>query len=240
MNRSTLLPDAALRRMLNGLVVSCQAPPGSPLRSPHIMAAMAQAADQGGATGIRANGPADVEAIQQSVSIPVLGLHKVVYPDSPVYITPTTNEIDQLLEADCRLIALDATDRQRPGGAELRDLVQHIHRAGALAFGDIATADDISVAIEAGVDAIGSTLSGYTGDAPPPSGPDFDLVREMASRVSIPIYAEGRYSTPEQVATARELGASLVVVGTAITNVTAITRTMAAPFTTSSPSDETT
>lgn len=38
----TLDPD--LRRMIGGLVVSCQAPAGSPLRDPGIMAAMARAA----------------------------------------------------------------------------------------------------------------------------------------------------------------------------------------------------
>lgn len=239
MDHSTASPEAALRRMRDGLVVSCQAPPGSPLRSPQIMSAMARAAEQGGAAGIRANGPADVKAILHAVSIPVLGLHKVVYPDSPVFITPTITEIDQLLETGCQLIALDATDRPRPGGATLRDLVRHIHDAGALAFADIAAAGDIDAAVEAGVDAIGSTLSGYTSDNPPPEEPDFELVGTMASRVSIPVYAEGRYATTHQIAKARELGANFVVVGTAITNVIAITRAMAAPFMSSNTSGET-
>src|SRR5690606_26711741 len=102
--------------MCGGLVVSCQAPPGSPLRAPAIMAAMAQAAEAGGASGIRANGPDDIRAILGTVSLPVLGLHKVDYPDSPVYITPTIAEVEGLLETGCTLIALDATARPRPGG----------------------------------------------------------------------------------------------------------------------------
>lgn len=217
--------------MCGGLVVSCQAPPGSPLRAPAIMAAMAQAAEAGGASGIRANGPDDIRAILGTVSLPVLGLHKVDYPDSPVYITPTIAEVEGLLETGCTLIALDATARPRPGGVGLRDLVERIHDAGALAFGDIAGPDDIVGALEAGVDAIGTTLSGYTTSAPPPPGPDLDLVRTLVARTTVPVYAEGRYRTAEQIAVARDLGASFVVVGGAITDPVALTRTLAAPFT---------
>ena len=222
--------ERALNAMKRGLVVSCQAPPGSPLRSPAIMAAMARAAEAGGASGIRANGPADIEAIRGAVALPVLGLNKVDYPDSPVYITPTIADIDALLDVGCSLIALDATDRPRPGGVSLSELVDHIHATGALALADIARAGDIDHALAAGVDAIGTTLSGYTGAAPPPEAPDLELVDTLARRVSIPIYAEGRYSTPEQIARARDLGASIVVVGGAITDTVALTRKLAAPF----------
>src|SRR5690606_6857115 len=102
---------------------------------------------------------------------------------------------------------------------------------GALAFGDIAGPDDIVGALEAGVDAIGTTLSGYTTSAPPPPGPDLDLVRTLVARTTVPVYAEGRYRTAEQIAVARDLGASFVVVGGAITDPVALTRTLGAPFT---------
>ena len=42
-----------------GLVVSCQALEGNPLRDPAIMAIMAKAAEMGGACAIRANGADD-------------------------------------------------------------------------------------------------------------------------------------------------------------------------------------
>lgn len=230
MNLKDTSLDAALRRMCGGLVVSCQAPPGSPLRTPSIMAAMARAAEMGGASGIRANGAADVRAILDAVSLPVMGLSKVDYPGSPVYITPTIVDIDALLDAGCRLIALDATNRSRPDGVTLRALVDHIHSAGALAFGDIATTDDIDGALDAGVDAIGTTLSGYTGTTAAPPGPDLELVRELAQRSPVPVYAEGRYRSASQVAEARSLGASFVVIGGAITDPITITRTLAQPF----------
>src|SRR5215211_4026293 len=52
-------PLAAMR---GGLVVSVQAPPGSPLRDPAHMAAMARAAKAGGARAVRAEGARDVAA----------------------------------------------------------------------------------------------------------------------------------------------------------------------------------
>ncbi|NHN21061.1 N-acetylmannosamine-6-phosphate 2-epimerase, partial [Bacillus amyloliquefaciens] len=41
---------------LGGLIVSCQPVPGSPLDKPEIVAAMAQAAEQAGAAGLRIEG----------------------------------------------------------------------------------------------------------------------------------------------------------------------------------------
>ncbi len=223
-------PSAAsqLAHIDGGLVVSCQAPPGSPLRSPAIMTAMALAAEAGGAAGIRANGPDDIAAIMNAVALPVIGLNKVDYPGSPVYITPTIADIDPLLAAGCRLIALDATDRPRPDGVSLRSLVDHIHAAGGLALGDIATAEDIDQALAAGVDAIGTTLSGYTVATSVPADPDLALVAELAGRSPVPVYAEGRYATPVKAARAREHGASFVVIGGAITDPVALTRRFAA------------
>lgn len=220
--------DPRLTALRGGLVVSCQAPEGSPLRVPEIMLAMARAAEAGGAVGIRANGPGHVGPMVAALDLPVLGLHKVDYPDSPVYITPTAAEVDGLLDTGCQLIALDATDRPRPGGATLPDLVRSIHDAGGLAFGDLATFDDLAPAIAAGIDAVGTTLSGYTSGAPAQAGPDFELLMLLAEHATVPVFAEGRYATPDEARRARELGADFVVVGTAITEPIALTRRFAA------------
>ena len=40
------------------------------------MARFAQAAVQGGAAGIRANGPEDIRAIRQAVRVPIIGIWK--------------------------------------------------------------------------------------------------------------------------------------------------------------------
>ena len=230
MSTSAHATDPRLSALAGGLVVSCQAPVGSPLRSPAIMLAMAQAAEAGGATGIRANGPDDVSLMVDTLDIPVLGLSKVAYPDSPVFITPTLAEVEALLATGCRMIALDTTNRPRPRGASLPDLVRHIHDAGALAFGDMATEDDLEPTLAAGIDAVGTTLSGYTTDQPVPEAPDLALVRHFADRATVPVFAEGRYATPEDVLEARLNGADFVVVGTAITEPIALTRRFVSAF----------
>ena len=58
------------------LIVSVQAYPSEPLRRPDIMAAMALAAEQGGAAAIRCQGLADIAAIKGQVEVPVIGLWK--------------------------------------------------------------------------------------------------------------------------------------------------------------------
>ncbi len=52
----------------NQIIISCQAGPDEPLHGSQYMAAMARAAEMGGAAGIRANGAADIAAIAATVN----------------------------------------------------------------------------------------------------------------------------------------------------------------------------
>ncbi|KFI68465.1 N-acetylmannosamine-6-P epimerase, partial [Bifidobacterium magnum] len=76
-----------IEHLRGGLVVSCQAYPGEPLRHPETMAQMALAAEAGGARAIRCQGLADIAAIKGQVKVPVIGIWKE--GDEGVYITPT-------------------------------------------------------------------------------------------------------------------------------------------------------
>ena len=105
-----------LEQIKGGLIVSCQALSTEPLYDSYIMSKMAYAASLGGAVGIRANTVVDILAIRERVSLPIIGIIKEVYPDSDVYITPTMKEVDALVEIGCEIIAVDATNRTRPGG----------------------------------------------------------------------------------------------------------------------------
>jgi N-acylglucosamine-6-phosphate 2-epimerase len=57
------LTNSTLNKLHNGLIVSCQAVPGSPLANRSLMAYMAEAAEAGGAVAIRAEGLQDIAAI---------------------------------------------------------------------------------------------------------------------------------------------------------------------------------
>ena len=203
------------------LVVSCQAPPSSPFHGPAGMTLMARAVALGGAAGIRANGAADITAIRAAVDLPIIGIAKTGDPDG-VYITPTFAAAAPLAEAGASVIGLDATLRPRP--EPLPELIVRIHdELGVPVLADVDSLAAGVAAAAAGADYVATTLSGYTGD-PVPDEPDVDLVRGLAVELPGPIVAEGRYVTPEHVDAAFAAGATAVIVGTAITNPTAITR----------------
>lgn len=105
------------------LIISCQALPDEPLHSSFIMSRMALAAKEAGAAGIRANSVVDIQAIQDEVDLPVIGLSKVDYPDSPVYITPTIKEMRAVAATGCPVVACDVTGQPRPNGEQLADIV---------------------------------------------------------------------------------------------------------------------
>jgi putative N-acetylmannosamine-6-phosphate epimerase len=209
-----------------GLIVSCQAYEGEPLFGAHLMAAMARAAAEGGAVGIRANSPADIAAIRQVVSLPIIGLYKIYTPPLPVYITPTTEAAAAIAQAGANVIAIDATPRPRQGGVSLAELVGFIHHElGKPVMADISCREDAELAASLGVEILSTTLAGYTEHGRlPTTGPDLELLAELARHFTCPVVAEGRFRTPQQLRQAFELGAQAVVIGAAITRPQDITR----------------
>ena len=116
--------------MKGKLIVSCQALPDEPLHGSFIMGKMARAAEEGGAGAIRSQGMADILAIKEACRLPIIGLVKRDYEDSDIYITPTKKEVDELLATGCDVISLDMTNRKRPHGERIEDLIAQIHAAG--------------------------------------------------------------------------------------------------------------
>ncbi len=206
-----------------GLVVSVQAPEGSPLAASSHLAALARAAEAGDAAGIRA---VDVAAVKAAVGLPVIGLRKRRVEGSEVYITPTLEDARAVAAAGADIVALDATLRPRPDGVELAALVSELLPVPVLA--DVDSFGAGVAAREAGAAAVATTLAGYTRKDTPPAGPDLDLVAALASELDCPVFAEGRIATPDQARAAFDAGAFAVVVGTAITDPVALTRGFAA------------
>jgi N-acylglucosamine-6-phosphate 2-epimerase len=217
----------ALERMRGGLVVSVQAPPASPLRAPAHMAAVAQAAEAGGAVGIRAAGAADIAAIKAAVGLPVIGLHKR-HTAAGVRITPTFEDAEAVVAAGADVLAVDATLRPRADGRPASEFVAALRASlGVPVLADVDDAASGTAAARAGAAAVATTLAGYTG-GPSPWEPDIALVAELTGAQDGPVIAEGRYATAAHVSAAFAAGAYAVVVGTAITDPVALTRGLAA------------
>lgn len=218
-----------INRLMGKVVVSVQAMPSEPLYLEKCMVAMMKSVIKGGAGALRVAGARDVRNAKHLFDVPIIGLTKPdVIPanwQEIVYITPTVNEVIELVEAGADIIAFDGTMRPRPEGANLEDLIKYIKINKRISMADISTLEEAQNAEKLGADILSTTLSGYTqfsqnrGD-----GPDFELLKELVANTNLPVVLEGRIWEPEEVSKAFELGAHCVVIGSAITRPQLITK----------------
>jgi N-acylglucosamine-6-phosphate 2-epimerase len=210
-----------LESLRGGLIISCQAPADSPLNDPHVIRAMALTAEQQGAVGVRLNGAANIAAARARISVPIIGIEKVVTPDSEVYITPTFAVAERVATSGATIIAIDATQRLRPNGERLDALIARIQKELQLpVMADIATFDEAILAAESGAEILATTLCGYTKETAGASLPALDLIERLSTNIKLPIICEGGVASPDHVRRAFDCGAFAVVVGTAITGIT--------------------
>jgi N-acylglucosamine-6-phosphate 2-epimerase len=215
------LETQLLSSLKQSLIASCQPVDNGPMDKVEHVVAMALAAVDGGAKGLRIEGVANVEAVAKATSTPIVGIVKRDLTDSPVRITPYIEDINALAKAGASIIAFDGTDRPRPT-AMLAQL-SAIHAAGCIAMADCADYETGLMLAQHGCTFIGSTMSGYTDLDNIPHEPDYDLVTNWVTQ-GLNVIAEGRYNSPERAAKAIELGAFSVTVGSAITRVEHITQ----------------
>ena len=133
---------SVLESLRGGLIVSVQAWRDSALDDPYVISAMARAAEEGGAVGVRVNGVEQLRAVRARVTLPMIGLIKRAYPGFETYITPTPLEVQAVIETGCEVVAIDATDRPRPGTSTLRESIDAIHAAGRLAMADCSSVEE--------------------------------------------------------------------------------------------------
>ena len=204
MEGDTHMAISELVQSLKGkLIVSVQAYPGEPLRTPEFMAAMARACELGGAAAIRCQGLSDISAIKGRVEVPVIGLWKEGHEG--VYITPTLRHALACVWAGADIVAIDATDRPRPDGRTFAETVAALReQVDTLVMADCATIEDIRNAVACGCDI--ALLAQATSEFP-----DF------------PVICEGHVHTPADARKAMDAGAWAVVAGTGITHPTSIT-----------------
>jgi len=209
-----------------GLIVTCQAYPGDAMFGAPIMAAMAVAAEQGGAVAVHSGTPDDLRAIRAAVSIPLIGLYKNHQSASEVYITDTNEKAKAIAEAGCDMLQIDGTPRPRQDGQTLAQQIAYIHQTfGKPVLAGVSSLEDALASVAAGADALSTFLAGYTAHGRPfMDGPDFEVLAQILAKVSVPVIAEGRFRTPEQCAQAMQMGSYGALVGSAITDPRWITK----------------
>lgn len=221
-----------IEKLKGVLIVSCQAERTEPLGRPEHILALSLTVLNGGAGALRLEGVENVQLVRKSVEVPIIALTKVVNLSADerlkqAYITPSFADAEALATAGADIIALDATDRARSDGLDLKTTVERIHKElGKPVWADCSTIDDGTEAARCGADIISTTLYGYTLETrlPENAGPSFELLSQLVAKVPVPVVLEGRVWHPEEVTKAFQLGAHAVVIGSAITRPQYITR----------------
>ena len=111
-----------LDRLRGGLIVSVQARAGSALDYPHVLAAMARAAQETAPPPYEFRGCATCRP-----SAPAPGFRSSASSSASTrafepYITPTLREVREVLACGAEIVAFDATGRPRPGGVSLPEI----------------------------------------------------------------------------------------------------------------------
>lgn len=219
-----------INKIKGTVIVSVQAMPCEPLYSENCMNAMMKSVINGGAGGLRVAGIRDIKNAKKMFNVPVIGITKPErIPENYkeiVYITPTVKDVLDIVNAGADIVAFDGTQRKRPNGEKIEDLIKYIHINKRIAMADISTLEEGLNAKEKGADIISTTLAGYTLESSnsPSDKPDFKLLEELVKSVNIPVILEGRIWEPEEVNKAFNIGAFAVVIGSAITRPQLITK----------------
>ena len=216
-----------LESFKNGLIVSCQVQRDDPIYTDDIVVKMAEAAQWGGAVGIRANSPEQIKKIRSAVTLPIIGLYKRWHEGTDVFITPTIEDAREVFEAGAEIIALDCTFQELNGrrACELLPMVKK-EIPEAIIFADVSTYEEAENAIKMGADIVGPTLYGYTKDTKHIEYPDLRTFAKMCRDFGDEAYLimEGHIYSPEDAVKCLYLGAHSVVVGSAITRPHLITK----------------
>ena len=215
-----------IEKLRNGVIVLCHAEGDDPFNAPIHTTAFANAAELGGAAGIRTQGSENIAAVRSAVHLPIIGMAKGAYDDGWVLVTPDLIDVQNIIEAGADVVALDVTNRVRPNGMDGFQFLELVRkRYAAPLVADVATYEEGVRAAELGADMIATTLSGYTQytENLADDFPDFNLIERLAAEIHVPVIAEGRIWTPGEAAHAMKCGAYAIVVGSAISRPRRIT-----------------
>jgi len=220
-NASRNSPLEALR---GRLIVSCQASEGDPLDNLDTLTRIATSVLRGGAGGLRAEGVPRIAAFRAITQLPIIGIIKAYDTNGDVYITPDFRSAKSISDAGADIIALDCTARRLTAAEPWPELIRRIHtELNRTVLADIATLEDALAAERAGADAVATTLYGYTTETANLRTVSWPLLQYLVAHLAIPVLAEGHITNPQEVRRALDVGATAVVVGSAITRPETIT-----------------
>ena len=213
-------PLEILTRLQHGLIVSCHVDDDEQDGTQDLLAYFARAAERGGAAGLRIEGVEHIRRIRPLTRLPIIGFVKGSYEDGSPLITPSAEDAEAVLAAGADIVAVDGSKRKRNDGTDGFIFFEQLRkRITAPLWADVATFREGIRAAEIGADVVATTLAGYTPGttAMDYRTPDFALIHELSTALTIPVIAEGRIWEPDTAAKAMSLGAHAVVVGSAIT-----------------------
>lgn len=158
----------------------------------------------------------------------MIGIYKQWFDNYEVYITPTYESAESVIKAGADIVAIDGTNRRRPGEETLEDIIEkiHVNYPEIIVMADCDGVESAKYSEKCGADIVSTTLVGYTNRIGEKTGFNSGIISEIKKNVSVPVIAEGHISTPEELIEAYEKGAFSVVVGTAITRPEIITKNL--------------
>ena len=221
---SNASPNSPFQRLHGQLIVSCQASEGDPLDDLDTLTRIATSVLRGGAGGLRAEGVSRIAAFRALTQLPIIGIIKTYDANGDVYITPDFRSAKAISDAGADIIALDCTTRRLTAPEPWPELIARIHaELNRPVLADIATLEEAQAAERAGADAVATTLYGYTAETAGIRTPSWPLLQSLVAHLPIPALMEGHITAPEEAHRALQLGATAVVVGSAITRPETIT-----------------
>ena len=128
-------------------------------------------------------------------------------------------------------VAIDFTLRESKNALYYSNLMNDLKHLDDLEIvADVSTIEEGLMACICGVNYVSSTLVGYTSSTSHVKLPDLNIIKQFNERLPIPFFAEGGYSSEEDIKMALEYNAYGIVIGTAITRPHIITKGYAGLF----------
>ncbi|MFI3283942.1 MAG: putative N-acetylmannosamine-6-phosphate 2-epimerase [Erysipelotrichaceae bacterium] len=209
-----------LDSLKGGMIVSCQMEKHAPCYDDDMVVLMAKAAIWGGAVGLRINGCENIKNVRKITNLPIIGLVKIHRDDTDVFMTPSMEEVKNVIEAGAEIVAIDGTDRMIDN-KQANGIIPEIKKMypDIIIFADVRDEVDAVNSLKLGADIVAPTFYRFKKDAKSSDLPDWQMFSEMCRQcngLGI-VMMEGKIWTPDDAIRSIHYGAHAVIIGSAIT-----------------------